>query len=67
VRFAAALGALLLAGCGSGGSDPIEPVPAATPDSADALMTEAERAAGNAQGRMGADTGSWNDSVEARR
>ena len=66
MRIAAGLAALLLAGCGPSPDDSIEPVPQANPESANALMTAAEQAAGNAQARMGADAAT-NNSVEAKR
>ena len=48
---------LLLAGCGSGGNDSIEPVPEASSGGANDLMRAADQAAGNAQGRMSAEAG----------
>jgi len=48
---------LLLAGCGAGKDDSIEPVPAASSAGSNDLMRAAEQAAGNAQGRMSAETG----------
>ena len=66
MRLAGFAGALLLAACGSAPDDTIEPIPQASPKSANVLMSEAEHAAGNAQGRMGAEAVTIN-SVEAKR
>jgi len=66
VRSAVLAGALLLAACGSARDDTIEPVPQASPESARALMNEAEQAAGNAQGRMDAEA-ITNNRVEAKQ
>lgn len=66
MRMALILGALLVGACNSNQDDTIDPVPPASPESANALMSEAERAAGNAQARMGADAAT-NNSVEAKR
>ncbi|MCW3797432.1 hypothetical protein OMW55_06395 [Sphingomonas sp. BN140010] len=65
MRLALVLAILLLAGCGRASDDTIEPVPQANPESANALMSAAEQAAGNAQARMGADAAT-NNSVEAK-
>ena len=49
---ALALAALLLTACNRQGDDGIEPVPTQTAESANRLMSEAERAAANAAARM---------------
>ena len=65
-RLAAAVIALLLGGCGPDPDDAVDPVPRASPDASNKLMAEAERAAGNAQGRMNAEA-QTNNQVEKSR
>jgi len=58
--------ALLLGACGPDPDDAFDPVPQASPEASNKLMAEAERAAGNAQGRMNAELAT-NNQVETRR
>ena len=63
---AAACVSLLLGGCGPDPDDAVDPVPRASPEASSKLMSEAERAAGNAQGRMNAEATTTNQ-VETTR
>jgi hypothetical protein len=56
----------LLGGCGADPGDTVDPVPRASPEASNKLMAEAERAAGNAQGRMNAEAQTNNQVEKAR-
>lgn len=59
--------ALLLAACGPDPDDAVDPVPQPSAEGTNALLAEAERAAENAQRRIGPATGDTNQQRETRQ